>query len=112
MAVGIVGNVAQVGWAATTKPLKPKFSRMNPVTGFKRMFSSQGMWELGKSLIKLTMLAGLAWKTILGTIPHLTDHGHMVTLGSLLTVVATGAMSFVRNAALLGLTLAGIDYFM
>src|SRR4051812_20266935 len=89
MVVGVLGNVAQVGWAGTTKPLKPKFSRLNPVAGFKRMFSSQGMWELGKSLIKLTMLAGLAWETIHGTIPKLTDRGHMVTLGSLLTVVAT-----------------------
>src|SRR4051794_26963711 len=76
MIVGVVGNVAQVGWAATTKPLKPKFSRLNPVAGFKRMFSSQGMWELGKSVLKLSMLGGLAWQTIHSTVPRLTDHGH------------------------------------
>ena len=112
MAVGVVGNVAQVGWAATTKPLKPKFSRLNPVAGFKRMFSSQGIWELGKSLLKLTMLAGLAWSTIRSTVPHLTDNGHMVTLGSLLRVVANAAAGFMRNAAILGLTLAAVDYFL
>src|SRR3954470_22691976 len=27
MVVGVLGNVAQVGWAGTTKALKPKFSR-------------------------------------------------------------------------------------
>src|SRR4051812_4010273 len=111
MAVGIAGNIAQVGWAATTKPLKPKFSRLNPVQGFKRMLSPQGLWELGKSLVKLSMLGFLAWSTLHGVIPKLTDRGHMVTVGSLLQVVSTSVMDFVRNAAMLGLVLAAGDYY-
>jgi flagellar biosynthetic protein FlhB len=112
MVVGVIGNVAQVGWAANTKALKPKFSRLNPVSGFKRMFSSQGLWELGKSILKVSLLAGLAWKTISGVSPHLTDNGHMVPIGTLLKIVGTAAASFTRNAALLGLALAGVDYYM
>ena len=112
MLLGVVGNVAQVGWAASTKQLKPKMSRLNPVQGFKRMFSSQGMWELGKSSAKVAILGALGWNAVKGTIPHLTDRGHMVELSSLLTIVSTRTMSFIRNAAMLGLTLAAIDYFL
>src|SRR3954447_4115591 len=112
MAVGVAGNIAQLGWAASGKGLKPKFSRLNPAKGLKKLFSPQSAWEAGKSSIKLLMLTGVAWQSIRGAVPRLTDHGHMVTLGSLLGTVAGAAMNFVRNAALLGLVLAAIDYAM
>lgn len=41
--------------------LAPKGSRMNPLSGFKRMFGPQGMIELGKSLAKLLLLGTIAW---------------------------------------------------
>ena len=39
----------------------PKGSRLNPVEGFKRMFGVHGLIELGKGLLKIGLLAGLAW---------------------------------------------------
>ena len=41
--------------------LAPKGSRLNPVEGFKRMFGVHGLIELGKGLLKIGLLAGLAW---------------------------------------------------
>ncbi len=46
----IVGEVLQVKWKVTFKPMQPKFSKLNPVSGFKRMFSSQSIMNLVKSL--------------------------------------------------------------
>jgi len=112
MAVGLIGNIAQLGWAVSGKGLKPKFSRLNPAKGLKKLFSPQSAWEAGKSSLKLLMLSGVAWQSIHGAMPHFTDHGHMVTLGSLLGTVSKAAMDFVRNAALLGLVLAAVDYAM
>ena len=40
--------------------LTPKASRMNPGSGLKRMFGGQGLVELGKSILKLVLLAGIA----------------------------------------------------
>ncbi|MDA7788071.1 flagellar type III secretion system protein FlhB [Sphingomonadaceae bacterium] len=40
--------------------LAPKGSRMNPASGLKRMFGSQGLVELGKSVLKLILLGGIA----------------------------------------------------
>lgn len=46
-------------WVADN--LKPKGSRLNPLSGLKRMFGVQGLIELGKSLLKVALLAGIAW---------------------------------------------------
>lgn len=49
-------NVAQVKWKPTGKPMKPKISKISPVSGFKRMFSKDKLFELAKSIVKLAVL--------------------------------------------------------
>ena len=39
--VALVGNIVQVGWKVTGKPLKPKLDRLNPIGGLKRMVSQE-----------------------------------------------------------------------
>lgn len=41
--------------------LAPKGSRINPLTGLKRMFGVHGLIELGKGLLKIALLGALAW---------------------------------------------------
>lgn len=48
------------GWLFSTKALAPKFNRLNPFSGIKRMFSSQGLIELVKALAKAGLLGGVA----------------------------------------------------
>jgi len=40
--------------------LKPKGSRINPLSGLKRMFGPQGLIELGKSILKLLLMGSFA----------------------------------------------------
>ncbi len=54
--VGIAINYLQVGFLFTTKPLAPKFSRINPFAGFKRMFSVRSLVELLKSVGKVIII--------------------------------------------------------
>lgn len=42
------------------KNLQPKGSRINPLSGLKRIFGIQGLVELGKSILKLLLLGGIA----------------------------------------------------
>lgn len=44
------------GWLFSSKALMPKFSRLNPLTGIKRVVSMQGLVELVKSLAKVGLL--------------------------------------------------------
>lgn len=54
--VAFVTNLLQVKWKVTTKPLRPKFSKLNPVSGFKRFFSPNSLVELVKSVLKLVLI--------------------------------------------------------
>jgi len=59
MGFGIVGNLAQTGPVFSFHPLKPDFDRLNPVAGFKRLFSLHVVYTLGKTLVKLALLGAV-----------------------------------------------------
>lgn len=56
MVVAIIANVMQVGWKPTGKPLQPKFNRMSPIQGFKRLFSMKVLVDLFKSIMKIAII--------------------------------------------------------
>ncbi len=64
--VGLICNIAQVGWQITTKPLQPKFSKLNPVKGMKNLFSTKKIFELVKSLLKLILLFTVIYTYVAG----------------------------------------------
>lgn len=45
------------GWVVSTKSMAPKFEKLNPIKGLKRIFSTQALAELGKAIAK-TVLVG------------------------------------------------------
>jgi len=49
---GIIGNVGQFGFLFTTKPLIPKFEKINPIKGLKRIFSAKTLVEGIKMVLK------------------------------------------------------------
>lgn len=56
----IVGPVALGGWLFSMEALAPKFSRMNPLSGLKRMFSMKSIVELLKALGKFSIVLTVA----------------------------------------------------
>lgn len=61
--VTIAINAFQVKWQPTGKPLQPKLSKLDPIKGFKRMFSLDKLVELLKALIKIAVVGFLAYDT-------------------------------------------------
>lgn len=59
--VAILTNVMQTGLLMTTKAISPKFSRINPLEGMKRIFSVKSFVELIKSLLKVGALTYFAY---------------------------------------------------
>lgn len=53
---GVVVTLAQTNFLWASKKVGFDFKRLNPLDGFKRIFSSQGLIELGRSLLKLTLI--------------------------------------------------------
>ena len=61
VAIAIICDVAQVKWKPTTKPLQPKFSKLNPMKGFGRIFSPNSLVELLKSVLKLALIGYMVY---------------------------------------------------
>ena len=56
-----VANLVQVGWKITFKPLQPKLSKFNPISGFKGIFSKQSLVNLILALAKITLVFYIAY---------------------------------------------------
>lgn len=54
--IAFFGNLIQVKWKPSTKPLMPKLSKFNPISGFKKLFSKDKLMELLKSVGKLLII--------------------------------------------------------
>lgn len=62
--VTIIISIIQVGWKVSTKPLKPKGDKFNPINGFKRIFSKDSVFELFKSILKIGVVIYVAYISI------------------------------------------------
>lgn len=62
--VGFFATKLQFKWMVTGKPLKPKFEKLNPISGFKRIFSMQSLVNLLLSVTKIILISYVAYTTI------------------------------------------------
>lgn len=62
--IGILGNIVQFGFLLTGDPLKMKLDKINPLNGFKQIFSAKTAVEFLKSVLKLLIVAVLVFMTI------------------------------------------------
>ena len=62
---GVAGNMVQHRMVFSVEPIKPKLSKISPIAGFKRLFSTEGLVNFGKGLFKLgvfsTIMFLVAW---------------------------------------------------
>lgn len=106
---GLLANFVQVGVLFTGQPLTPRLDRLNPVEGFKRIFSRRGAVELMKSIIKVGAVGYVAFnivKSNLTIFPRLLDMSiekSVETIGELSSVI-------VLRIGILLLFLAVLDY--
>lgn len=61
------------GWLFSGKSLAPNFSKLNPVAGVGRMFSTESLAELTKTIVKSILVGGVAWWVILGNLGQIMD---------------------------------------
>ena len=69
--VAFLLNVFQVKWQVTSKPLQPKFNRLNPVSGFKKIISMEKLFELIKAVAKIIVIFWVAYSTLMDEIDKL-----------------------------------------
>lgn len=70
--VALISNFAQVGFEISWKALEPKFSRLDPINGFKQKFSSRAVVEFVKTFIKVGVVALVCYLATRAEIPSLS----------------------------------------
>lgn len=59
--IAFLSNLVQVKWQPTTKPLRPKFGKLNPLKGIKKLFSVHSLVELFKSIVKIVLIGYICY---------------------------------------------------
>ncbi|MBU2964809.1 flagellar biosynthesis protein FlhB [Amphritea sp. 2_MG-2023] len=67
LVAAIVGPIALGGWNVSMKAMAPKFSRIDPLAGIKRMFSLKALLELFKALAKFLVVGSLSFLVLMAS---------------------------------------------
>jgi len=111
MLVGVIASAAQGGITVATKALKPSFKKFNPLTGVKRMFGVQGIWEAMKALVKTAALAAVIF-VISHRARQLVSAAGALPLSAVVASFADTAVLLMRVVSITGLSIALADYMV
>ena len=88
MFIVVISVVVQTRGLFTMKPLKPKFSKLNPLNGIKNMFSAQAAVGILKSIIELAAIIFIVYGQI---------ESRMVEIASLVDTEPIYAVTYIAN---------------
>jgi flagellar biosynthetic protein FlhB len=109
LGVALASTVLQGGFSFAPKVWAPKFSRLNPFAGIKRMFGPHAVWALTKSVVKSLVVGLVVWMSVRSLLPTLLAPG-TVGLGSLIDTAVSATLKVIRASAVAGLIMAFGDY--
>ncbi|UCD81772.1 MAG: flagellar biosynthesis protein FlhB [Desulfobacterales bacterium] len=107
--VGFIANVMQIGFQISTEAMSPKLNKLNPVSGMKRLVSLKSLVEVGKSIIKLLFIGGIAYLMVKG---DLKDFPYLVQqeVGQIIAFIARVSLKLFFFVCLAMIVLAALDY--
>jgi flagellar biosynthetic protein FlhB len=91
LVIAVLATIAFGGLNFSTKLIEPKFDKLNPLSGLKRMFGLKAGFELGKAIAKCLVVGGLlAWVladniSTLATLGSMSIEPALAETGSLIT---------------------------
>ena len=107
--IAIVVNLAQVGFFFSGKRLQPNFGVLNPLRGLGRLFKFESLVQLVMSVLKLSLVAAVAWSAVNGRMGEIVLAQDMSYLDGF-SLGATLVYSIGVRVALLLFVLAVLDY--
>ncbi|MGY1849076.1 EscU/YscU/HrcU family type III secretion system export apparatus switch protein [Blastococcus sp. SYSU DS1021] len=109
MLVGVASSAAQGGVRFAGKPMKPTLKKFNPLPAFKRMFGTQGLWEVSKALIKTAALGTVVIVTS-ERAQTLVSSAGALPLSAVAATFTDSAVLMFRVVAVTGLVIAVADF--
>lgn len=77
MVAAIIASGMTGGYLFSLKSVMPKGSKLNPISGLKRIFGTHALVELGKAILKFVLVAGVLWWSLLSNMDGLVAIGQM-----------------------------------
>lgn len=108
-AIGVFSSLAQIGFLQVEEALSPKLERLDPLEGFKRIFSLRGLMEGLKSVLKLLAIGFVLFLLLrgeIGKVPYLISSSPE----EIVTYVGGVAARLMFGVGIVMLVLAGMDY--
>lgn len=102
-------NIVQVKWKITTEPLKPTFSKLNPISGMKRLISKDKIVELLKSILKIAAITYVVYNTLEDKW-RLLIQLYDITLYQAISLIGNMVISLGMNISALFLVIGFADY--
>jgi flagellar biosynthetic protein FlhB len=109
--IGVIASAAQGGLRPSPKVLVPKFNRLNPLSGVKRLLGPHAWWELIKALVKAGTLGLVLWLSVRRLVPLMMASGAL-PLSAIVATLAGTVLTLIRSAAIAGLVMAVADYLV
>ncbi|MCI8926594.1 MAG: flagellar biosynthesis protein FlhB [Lachnospiraceae bacterium] len=108
--VAVICDIVQVKWRPTTKPIKPKFSKLSPVKGFARIFSPNSLVELLKSLLKLVVIGYVVYSYLKGRVGQIFLL-YDITLNQAIGLIGEIAIDLGIRIAMVYMVIAFLDFW-
>lgn len=109
LVVGVLANLIQTRGLITFEPLKPDFSKLNPINGFKRMFSARAVMELLKDSVIVLVVGYVGYKFIKDNYMTILTLGEL-NVQAVAKAVGSLAVSIFFRITLILVIIAIIDY--
>ncbi len=98
--IAFITDLAQVKWKPTLDPMKPKFSKLNPIKGVKKIFSVNALVELVKSIAKIGLILYVCYSYLKDKWPILLNLYDVTLMQALQLAAETVTDLGIRIAAL------------
>jgi flagellar biosynthetic protein FlhB len=99
MVAALAAQLLQNGLLFSAESLVPKFSKISPVAGFKRLFSSHSVVEFVKGLLKISIVGIVCWYALegeIGNVSRFIDMEPIVSVIAVMTLIAGGDYFYQR----------------
>lgn len=107
--VTLIMNIVQFKFKVTGKPLKPKFNKLNPVSGFKKIISKDSLMQLLMSILKIGLIVAVIWNDI-GKVTKLIMGIYGYTTFAGIAVVGTSVLNIAIKIAAFYLIVGFVDF--
>ncbi len=107
--ISLASNISQVGLKITPQALEPKFSKLNPLNGIKRILSTRSLVELLKTILKFFLISLFTYFVLKDFISSATILENS-DISDIMTFMIESAFSLIWKFGILYILIAAADF--